>query len=1078
MVMINQEMVGKTYTPYHVHTDLSTGVTNVDSVTKYKDYIARAKELGMKAFAFSEHGSVFEWLHKKEAIEEAGMKYIHAAEVYLTETYEEKIRDNYHCVLIAKNFDGFKEINKLISKSFLKEHYYYSPRILIDDVINTSENVIITSACLGGVFGKGTSSAKEKMLCFAIANKDRFFLEVQHHNIDKQKEYNKLLYQISKEYGIRLIAGTDTHSLDDKHARGRVILQKATDTFFSDEEGWDLTFKSYDELVEAYYKQNVLPEDVFMKAIENTNVMADMVEEFTLDRSTKYPKIYENSKEIFEQKVREACKNHKYIQQRYTQEEIDKFIKEELEVYEKTESIDFMLLENHKKEWETENGIQRGYGRGSVSGSMIAYALGITEMDSKKFGLNFFRFQNPDRVTNCDIDVDYSEKDREKVKTFILRDHMNLDNLRSCDIITFNTIALKGSIKYVGKALDYPIEITQALSNGVYLDEEGKETVAPEIRKAYPDIFEYVDIVKGTVISIGTHASGVVVSDLEIDEMFGTCSVKDSEYPVSMINMKELDALMYVKLDILGLDNIGVINETCRILGIDRLNPDNTDLNDENVWKSIREDTTLIFQWESESAQSYLKRFMSDKTIQKVKKRNEDFSYIKWFSFGNGLLRPACASYRDSVASGEFYQNGLKELDDFLAPTMGHVTMQEDIMQFLVRFCEYTQAESDTVRRGIAKKYGTEKFLPEIEERFTSHATDAYELKTDECSEIIKPFLQVILDASKYSFSWNHSDAYSCVGYICGYLRYYYPLEFITAAMNVFRSKVEKIGNIVKYSKKSNVELMPIRFRYSKSDYMFDKDNNTIYKGVFSVKSVNEQVSDDLYALRDMKFDNFMELITYCKMNFPIKFNQIEALIKLEYFKEFGEIPYLLTCLNVFKVYHKRSTLKKEEVRDLGISYDEIKKFCGKETAKQYSQVDMSCFMNLVVQKQYTHREVTIGEILSYQDKYLGYIDFADSKYSKFVLIEKVDTKFSPKLTAYTLSKGKRIPLKISKTQFRKNQVNEGDVVQILNWEKNVRRVKDSNGEWSAIPNEYDWWLTNYRIVDNIKKYDSKEEEV
>lgn len=381
----------KNQTPYHVHTDLSTGVTNVDSVTKYKDYIARAQELGMTAFAFSEHGSIFEWFHKKEAIEAAGMKYIHAVEAYLTETYEEKIRDNYHCVLIAKNFEGFKEINRLVSKSFLEEHYYYSPRILIDDIINTSENVIITSACLGGVFYKGTSSAKEKMLCFAIANKERFFLEVQHHNVDKQKEYNKLLYQISQQYGIRLIAGTDTHSLNDKHAKGRVILQKATDTFFSDEEGWDLTFKSYDELVEAYIIQETLPKEVFLEAIENTNVMADMVEEFTLDKSTKYPKIYENSKEIFEQKVREACKNHKYIQERYTQEEIDTFIKEELEVYEKTQSIDFMLLENHKKEWETANGIQRGYGRGSVSGSMIAYALGITEMDSKKFGLNFFR---------------------------------------------------------------------------------------------------------------------------------------------------------------------------------------------------------------------------------------------------------------------------------------------------------------------------------------------------------------------------------------------------------------------------------------------------------------------------------------------------------------------------------------------------------------------------------------------------------------------------------------------------------------------------------------------------------------
>lgn len=539
------------YVAYHVHTDLSTGVTNVDSVTKYKDYVARAKELGMKALAISEHGSVFEWLHKKEAIEAAGMKYIHAVEAYMTETYDEenKVRDNYHVILMAKNFDGFKELNKLISKSFLKEHYYYAPRVLIDDVINTSENIIVTTACLGGAMWKGTTTAKEKILSFAIANKDRVFFEVQHHDVEDQKKYNLMLYELSKAYGVKLIAGTDTHSLNATHAKGRLILQKATNTFFSDEEGWDLTFKSYEELVDAYSKQNVLPKDVYMEAIYNTNLMADMVEEFTLDRSSKYPKIYENSRQVFEEKIRKRCLENKYIQERYTPEEIEDFIQEEVSVYEKTESIDFMLLENYKKEWEVANGIERGYGRGSVSGSETAYALGITEMDSKKFGLNFFRFQNPDRVTNCDIDVDYSEKDREKIKTFILRDHMNMDSIRSCDIITFNTIALKGSIKYVCKALEYPLDVAAALSGGVHLDDNGKETVSEDVRKAYPDIFEYVDIVKGSVISIGTHASGVVVSDLEIDEMFGTCSVKDSEYPVSMINMKELDSLMYVKLN-------------------------------------------------------------------------------------------------------------------------------------------------------------------------------------------------------------------------------------------------------------------------------------------------------------------------------------------------------------------------------------------------------------------------------------------------------------------------------------------------------------------------------------------------
>lgn len=212
-----------------------------------------------------------------------------------------------------------------------------------------------------------------------------------------------------------------------------------------------------------------------------------------------------------------------------------------------------MLLQTYLREWERKHGIFCGYGRGSVSGSEVAYILGITQMDSKKFGLNFFRFMNPSRVTNADIDTDYSSKDRDIIKQFILRDHMDLPNIRASEIITFNTIALKGAIKDVGRALRMSIVETSAISEAVYLDENNKWVIDDAFRKRYPELFKYVDIVNGTIVSIGSHPSGVLVSDLDIEEEVGMCSLATSDYPVSMLNMKELDALMYVKLDILGL---------------------------------------------------------------------------------------------------------------------------------------------------------------------------------------------------------------------------------------------------------------------------------------------------------------------------------------------------------------------------------------------------------------------------------------------------------------------------------------------------------------------------------------------
>lgn len=381
------------YFCYHIHSDLSNGVTNVDSVTKFGQYVERAKECGMKTFGFSEHGSVFEWYHKKEAIEEAGMKYVHAIECYLTSTLDEKIRDNMHCVLLARNFEGFKELNRMVSKSFNRNdnHFYYVPRISFDELFNASDNIIVTSACVGGVLGKGDEETQARFVDFLSNNKDRCFLEIGHHIDPKQVAYNKKLYELSKSTGIRLIAGTDTHALNAEHERGRSILQKSKGIHFDGEDMWDLKFKTYNELVRAYEIQNSLPSNVYMEAIDNTNVLADMIEPFSLDKGTKYPHIYKNPEETFYKKVKEAEIAHPYALKNHSKEELDKVIDEEFEVYKATKSIDFMLLQTYLREWEKKNGIQCGYGRGSVSGSMIAYLLGITQMDSLKFHLNFFR---------------------------------------------------------------------------------------------------------------------------------------------------------------------------------------------------------------------------------------------------------------------------------------------------------------------------------------------------------------------------------------------------------------------------------------------------------------------------------------------------------------------------------------------------------------------------------------------------------------------------------------------------------------------------------------------------------------
>lgn len=451
---------------YHMHSFLSNGTTNIDSVTNFRDYIPKVKEFGSRAFALSEHGNLFEWLHKKEAIEAAGMKYIHAMEAYLTEDISEivvsttgdihlpngriltkaplkeyhqseqgdwiatadyeiddkyatgfldydslkinkepnKIRDNYHCVLIAKNHDGFIELNKLASKAFTRTdgHFYYMPRITFNELFATSDNILVTTACLGGALRTGTDVVKEKMVAFLAHNKHRCYLEVQHHNTKEQKEYNRYLYELSKVIDVPLIAGTDTHALNADHMAARAIMQKAKNVWFANEEAWNLILESPKELVESYKKQNALPYDVFIGALEETTKMADRVEPFEVDYSPKYPKLYDNSEEVFKQKINEGTIRRGIHKLPNRQEYYDR-IHSEYETYKHNGAIDFMLLEEDYKSEMRKQGVRFGYSRGSVSGSLIAYLLGITEVDSIKYNLNFSRFMNKERVSLADF---------------------------------------------------------------------------------------------------------------------------------------------------------------------------------------------------------------------------------------------------------------------------------------------------------------------------------------------------------------------------------------------------------------------------------------------------------------------------------------------------------------------------------------------------------------------------------------------------------------------------------------------------------------------------------------------------
>jgi DNA polymerase-3 subunit alpha len=1060
---------------------MSNGTTNVDSITKFDEYIEKAKELNMKALCFTEHGNLFSWVYKKQHIESAGMKYMHGIEAYITETLETKVRDNYHCILIARNFEGVKELNLLSSKSFNRKdnHFYYMPRISIDELTNTSPNIIISTACLGGILHNGNDAIKDKFITFLVNNKDRCFLEIQHHNdIDgEQKAYNQYLYELSKSIGVRLVTGTDTHALNNEHMDGRSILQKAKGVNFANEGSWDLTFKSYEELVEAYKKQNSLPLDVVLNAINNTNVIADMVEPFELDKSYKYPHLWEHSEKTFQQKIMQGLKDRGVDKYPNYQEYVDR-IKYELNAYRHNGAIDFMLLMADIIEWCNDNDVKVGYGRGSVNGSVIAWLLGITEMDSIKHKLYFDRFMNLERVSLSDIDTDFPPSRIDDVKKYIF----SKTGLYCCDIVTFNTVALKGAIRDVGRALQMSLEEVGAICDEVEFKED-------ELRKKYKTLFKYVDLVNGTIVSVGSHPCGMVTSPFEIEDSIGTFTTSTSEYPISQINMKEIDGLNYVKLDLLRLDTIELINETCKLAEIERLTPDNVDITDVKVWDAIRDDTTQIFQWEGNTGNDYIKKLLSDDNIKNFQEINENLDRMTLLSIGNSAIRPAGASYRDDLGSGVVRKIGNVAIDKFLSSTFGYLVFQEQIIEFLHSYCGYTMGEADVVRRGFAKKTGTEQHIPRIKEGFIKTMTETYGYSVEKAEQDILAFVQVIEDASSYLFSLNHSQPYSFEGYVSGWLRYYYPLEFLTVALNINKDKEEKTNGLTAYAKKVGIKIKPPRFRRSKATYFCDKDDNSIYKGIGSIKFMNNQIADELYDLRENQYADFLDVLLDIKNKTHVNSRQLTILVQIEFFKEYGGINELLHCVKIYDELSDKSQIKKDSIETLGISENEVRIFSANETDTRIEEIDCVKFIkslgyideqveeqltdcvkykyianekeekekipngyssNKVIKKYEMTKEqiinfasktivgkfydININELIryivknvvtkpcslpqkiKYQLEHLGYIDYVDESYEwRYVIVTKLNTQYSPKFVAYSINNGKMVEMKVSK---------------------------------------------------------------
>lgn len=773
------------YVTYHLHSSYSL----LDSCTSFKDYVDYAASIGQTAIAFTEHGNIYNWIKKKLYCEKQGLKYIHGVEVYLTETHQEKVRDNFHTILLAKNYEGVKEINNLVSKSNnayqyisstnpmdAADHFYYKPRISFDEFFGISKNVIKISACLASPLNKlPVTHPLYKKLVQAYD-----YLEIQPHIYSKEQiAYNRHLLQLSQDYFIPLIAGTDTHSLNAYKAECRTVLQYAKEIEFGGEDQFDLTYKTRAQLEEMFRKQDAIPEAYWMEAIDNTNLMADSVEEFDLDVSFKYPKLYGDSeadkKVLLETEQRKFDEKRKagIIPDSQEQAFIDA-IKEENRVFEKVDMMGFMLFMSEMVCWAKSHGIPIGYNRGSCGGSRVAYVTDVIDLNPETWHTVFSRFCNEDRKEIGDIDIDVAPDDRDKVYQYII-DRFGYD--KTAFILAIGTISEKGTIDEIGRGLAniwksdnlinlksirakireakaagqdpsaLEIELAAAKLKNEEMEKKNPYSLAkiaqvktdyaadPEAAKLkYTDIFYYFDGLKDTPVSQSMHPAGIVASPISLVDNYGLM-VNDGRL-VLQIDMDCVHEVSLVKYDILGLENIGIVRDACKIAGIPYPKSHEVNWDDQAVWRDMLRSPAGIFEFESRFAFDMLKRYQPHSIF--------DMSLV------TAALRPSGASYRDDLMAHRLHYNPSELIDKLLEKNYGYLIYQEDVIKFLTDICGFSGSDADNTRRAIARKDEArlQEALPKILEGYCNKSSKPREVAEQEAKE----FIQIIEDASSYMF--------------------------------------------------------------------------------------------------------------------------------------------------------------------------------------------------------------------------------------------------------------------------------------------------------------------------------------
>jgi len=879
------------FTHLHVHTEYSL----LDGSAKIKNLARRARELGMSHLAITDHGSMYGVVDFYKACKEEGIKPVIGCEVYVAngsrfEKNSSKNTQYHHLVLLAETDEGYRNLIKLVSLGFF-EGFYYKPRV--DHVIlkEYSNGLIALSACLGGeVPAALLHSTYEKAREIALFYNDifgagNFFLELQNHGIIEQQQVNEQLIKLSEETGIPLVAANDSHYIYKEDAKAHeILLCVQTQKTVEDEdrmkfEGEEFYLKSAEEM-HALFKDR---EDALRNTYE-IGERCNVTFEFGDYKLPKF-KLPETEPDAPEY-LRKLCEAG--LRERYG-EITDKHstrLNYELDTIISMGFCDYFLITWDFIRFAMESGIIVGPGRGSGTGSIVAYCLKITNIDPLEYDLIFERFLNPERISMPDFDIDFCYERRQEVIDYVI-DKYGADHV--AQIITFGTLGAKAAIRDVGRALAMSYadvdRIAKMVPFELGINLERAVTINPELRKAYeeePDTKELIDMsmkLEGLPRHASTHAAGVVVSDRPIMEHVPLNN--NGGVITTQFSMNTLEELGLLKMDFLGLTTLTIIKHA-----LDRIKEsygleidiDNIPLDDPAVFEIIAQAKTEgLFQLESSGMKSFMREL-------KPENLNDIIA-------GISLYRPGPMDFIPKYVAGKHTKGEIKYLHPKLKPilesTYGCIVYQEQVMQIVRDLAGYSLSRSDLVRRAISKKKAD--VMLEERKNFIFGLGDDVPgcIKNGIPEEIGAQIFDEITDFANYAFNKSHAAAYALIGYQTAWLKVHYPVQFMAAVLSAVMGNSAKVSEYIGECKKMGISVLAPDI--NKGHSTFGVDGDSIRFGLSAIKNVGRAVIDAIVSERESSgsYKSLNEFISRLESK-DLNKRCLEGLIKVGAFDSLG----------------------------------------------------------------------------------------------------------------------------------------------------------------------------------------------